>query len=103
MLPPTERLYQVFASEEGAWEESAPKMSHLQVVPVLVNGVAEEEALLDSRSQIVLMIQEVVAANKITWDPLLSIQLQSVNGSLSRTCGLAKNVPFTLGDVTVLL
>ena len=44
-----------------------------------------------------------MAANKITWDPLLSIQLQSVNGSLSRTCGLAKNMPFTLGDVTVLL
>jgi len=26
-----------------------------------------------------------------------------VNGSLSRTCGLAKNMPFTLGDVMVLL
>jgi len=45
------------------------------MTPVLVNGVAEKEALLDSGSQIVLMTQEVVAANKITWDPLLSIQL----------------------------
>ena len=33
----------------------------------------------------------------------LSIQLQSANGSLSQTCGLAKNVLFTLEDVTVLL
>ena len=65
--------------------------------------MAEEEALLDSRSQIVSMTREVAAANKITWDLSLSIQLQSANGSLSRTCGLAKNVPFTLGDVTVLL
>jgi len=65
--------------------------------------VAEEEALLDSRSQIVSMTWKVAAANKITWDPSLSIQLQSANGSLSRTCGLAKNVPFTLGDITVLL
>ena len=102
-LHPMERPYQVFASEKGAQEESAPEMSHLRVVPVLVNGVAEEEALLDSGSQIVSMTQEVVAANKITWDPSLSIQLQSTNRSLSRTCGLAKNVPFTLGDVTVLL
>ena len=46
--PTTERPYQVFASEEGAWEESAPEMSHLWVVSVLVNVVAEEEALLDS-------------------------------------------------------
>ena len=29
--------------------------------------------------------------------------MQSANGSLSRTCGLAKNIPFTLGGVTVLL
>ena len=101
-LHPTERPYQVFALEEGTWEESVPEMSHLWVVPVLVNGVAEE-ALLDSGSQIVSMTWKVVAANKITWDPLLSTQLQSVNRSLSRTCGLAKNVPFTLGDVTVLL
>jgi len=49
------------------------------------------------------MTRDVAVANKISWDPGLSIQLQSANGSLSRTCRLAKNVPFTLGDVTVLL
>jgi len=102
-LHPSERAYQVFASEECAREASAPEMVHLRVVPVLVNGVTEEEALLDSGSQIVSMTRDVAAANKISWDPGLSIQLQSANGSLSRTCGLAKNVPFTLGDVTVLL
>ena len=46
---------------------------------------------------------EVAAANKMTWNLLLSIQLQSTNGSLFRTCGLAKNMLFTLEDVTVLL
>jgi len=99
----SERAYQVFASEKGAREESAPEMAHLRVVPVLVNGVTEEEALLNSGSQIVSMTRDVAAANKISWDPSLSIQLQSANGSLSRTCGLAKNVLFTLGDVIVLL
>jgi len=49
------------------------------------------------------MIKRVAAANKVTWDPNLSIQMQSANGSLSRTCGLARNVLFTLGGVTVLL
>jgi len=78
-------------------------MAHLRVIPVLVNRVTEEEALLDSGSQIISMTRDVAAANKISWDPGLSIQLQSVNGSLSQTCRLAKNVPFTLGDVTVLL
>jgi len=102
-LHPLERAYQVFVLEECAREASAPEMAHLRVVPVLVNGVTEEEALLDSGSQIVSMMRDVIAANKISWDPSLSIQLQSANGSLSRTCRLAKNVPFMLGDVTVLL
>jgi len=102
-LHPSERASQVFASEECAREASTPEMAHLRVVPVLVNGVTEEEALLDSGSQIVSMMRDVAAANKISWDPSLSIQLQSANGSLSRTCGLAKNMPFMLGDVTVLL
>jgi len=78
-------------------------MAHLRVIPVLVNGVTEEEALLDSGSQIVSMMRDVAAANKISWDPSLSIQLQSANESLSQTCRLAKNMPFMLGDVTVLL
>jgi len=29
--------------------------------------------------------------------------MQSANRSLSRICGLARNVPFTLGEVIVLL
>jgi len=99
----SERAYQVFALEECAREESAPKIVYLRVVPVLVNRVTEEEALLNSGSQIVSMTRDMAAANKISWDPGLSIQLQSVNGSLSRTCGLAKNVLFILGDITVLL
>jgi len=35
-------------------------MAHLRVVPVLVNGVTEEEALLDSGSQIVSMTRNVL-------------------------------------------
>jgi len=59
--------------------------------------------LLDSSLQIVSITKKVAAANKVSCDPSLSIQMQSANGSLSRTCGLARNVPFTLGEVIVLL
>jgi len=65
-LHPSERAYQVFVSEEYAQEESTPKMAHLRVIPVLVNEVTEEEALLDSGSQIVSMTRDVAAANKIS-------------------------------------
>ena len=90
--------------EEGDKEERvAPDMAHLRVVPVVINDVGEEEVLLDSGSQIVSMTKKVATTNKVSWDPSLSIQMQSANGSLSRTCRLARNVPFTLEGVTVLL
>jgi len=90
--------------EEGNEEERvAPDMAHLRVVPAVINGIGEEEVLLDSRSQIVLMTKKIATANKVSWNPSFSIQMQSVNGLLSGTCGLARNVPFTLGGVMVLL
>jgi len=94
----------VFAIEEKEKvEKSAPDMAYLRVVPAIVNRVSKEEVLLDSRSQIVSMTKKVTTVNKVAWDPNLSIQMQSANGSFSRTCRLARNVPFTLGEVTVLL
>jgi len=94
----------VFAIEEKEKvEKSALDMAHLRVIPAIVNGVSEEEVLLDSGSQIMSMTKKVAAANKVAWDLNLSIQMQSANRSLSRTCRLARNVPFTLGGVTVLL
>ena len=104
-LSPEERSCQIFAiEEEGNKEERvAPDMAHLRVVPAVINGVGEEEVLLDSGSQIVSMTKKVAATNKVSWDPSLSIQIQSANGLLSRTCGLARNIPFTLGGVMVLL
>jgi len=68
-LHPVERPYQMFTLEECIQEESAPEMAHLQVMPVLVNRVTEEKALLDSSSQIVSMTRDMTIANKISWDP----------------------------------
>jgi len=95
----------VFAVEEKEKvEKPALDMVYLRVVPAIINRVSEEEVLLDSGSQIVSMTKKVAIANKVACHPNLSIQIQSANGSLSRTCGLARNVPFTLGGgVTVLL
>jgi len=103
-LSPEERDCQVFAIEEKEKvEKSALDMAYLRVMPAIVNGISEEEVLLESGSQIMSMTKKVAAANKVTWDPNLSIQMQSANRSLSRTCKLARNMPFTLGEVTVLL
>jgi hypothetical protein len=75
----------------------------LRVVPTIINGILREEALLDNGSQIVSMSKEVAKSSQISWDPDSTINMQSANGQIESTCGLARNVPFRLGPITVYL
>jgi hypothetical protein len=39
----------------------------------------------------------------LTWDPDVQIYMQSANGSLEKSVGLARNVSFKFGDIVVYL
>ncbi|PBK70572.1 hypothetical protein ARMSODRAFT_988061 [Armillaria solidipes] len=39
----------------------------------------------------------------VAWDPDITIHMQSVNGQLEKTLGLARNVPFLFNNITVYL
>jgi hypothetical protein len=75
----------------------------LRTVYPLINGVGEEESLLDPGSQIVSMSREVARTLQIPWDPDIIVHMESANKSLEKTLGLAKNVPFVFGPITVYL
>ncbi|THU77712.1 hypothetical protein K435DRAFT_625554, partial [Dendrothele bispora CBS 962.96] len=59
--------------------------------------------VLDSGSQIVSMDTNIAVGLDITWDPDVVIHMQSANGNLNPTRGLARNVPFRFGDITIYL
>jgi hypothetical protein len=40
---------------------------------------------------------------EVTWDPDITVHMQSANRTLEQTLGLAKNVPFLFGHITVYL
>jgi hypothetical protein len=75
----------------------------LRTVYPLINGVGEVESLLDPGSQIVSMSREVATALQVTWDPDIVVHMESANKSLEKTLGLAKNIPFVFGPITVYL
>ena len=75
----------------------------LRTVYPLINGIGEVESLLDPGSQIVSMSREVATALQIIWDPDIIVHMESANKSLERTLGLAKNIPFVFGPITVYL
>src|SRR5882762_8291825 len=75
----------------------------LRTVYPLINGSGSVESLLDPGSQIVSMSKEVATALQIPWDPDIVVHMESANKSLEKTLGLAKNVPFVFGPITVYL
>jgi hypothetical protein len=75
----------------------------LRTVYPLINKAGEVESLLDPGSQIVSMSREVAVLLDVTWDPDITVHMQSANNSLEKTLGLAKNVPFLFGTITVYL
>jgi hypothetical protein len=75
----------------------------LRTIYPLINRVGEVESLLDPGSQIVSMSRAVATALQVIWDPDIVVHMESANKSLEKTLGLARNVPFVFGPITVYL
>lgn len=81
----------------------AQESQFLKAVFPFINGKEKAETLLDSGSQIVSMAQSTAERLSLTWDPEFVVKMQSANKQVESTKGLARNVPFTFGDITVYL
>ena len=93
-LAPGERPRQVVAAMSSA---------SLRVVWVLVNGKDWVECILDGGSQIVSMSLAMAEKLSLTWDPDIKIVMQSANGELKNSCGMARNVPYLFNDIPIYL
>ncbi len=100
-VPPGEHPKQVFVSMTDV--QRAGDSAALRVVYPLIQGSGEVESILDGGSQIVSMAQATAIELGIGWDPDTFIYMQSANGQTEKSVGLAKNVPFCFGDITVYL
>ena len=49
------------------------------------------------------MALETAIRLMLSWDPDITILMEGANGQLRKTEGLARNVPFVFGDITVYL
>lgn len=61
------------------------------------------EALIDPGCSIVSMSDALCRELALLYDPGIVLPLQSANGQVNHTLGLAPNVPFTFGDITLYL
>ncbi|KAG6863295.1 hypothetical protein C0993_012142, partial [Termitomyces sp. T159_Od127] len=75
----------------------------IRSIMMTINHRTEVEAVVDSGSQIISMAAEVASDLGLIYDPNIVLNMQSANGTIDRSLGLAKNVPCTIGDVTFYL
>src|ERR1700677_5075826 len=80
------------------------KDSHaLRSVPLLINNKEEVDSVIGPGSQIVAMSEEVCHQLALTYDPNIKLNMQSANGSIDQSLGLAHNVPCKLSPITLYL
>lgn len=89
--------------ESGMKIYTASESAALRCLFPTVNGRHQVEAVLDDGSQIVSMSLKRAVATMLTWNPDVKILMEAANGELKETEGLARNVPFIFGDLTVYL
>jgi len=80
---------------------TASESEKIRVFYPTVNNARREECIFDEGSQVCSASEAAAQALGISWDPDLTIGLQSSNRTTARTLGLARNVPINCGnDVT---
>jgi hypothetical protein len=75
----------------------------LRAVVPLVNNHLKVQSILDPGCQIVAMSEDVCHELALAYDPSIVLHMESANGSVDPSLGLARNVPFLIGPITVYL
>ena len=83
----------VVAKESSALRSIFPLVDHQQHI----------ESIIDPGSQIVAMSEEVCMELCLIYNPTIILNMQSANGEVNRSLGLARNVPLQIGDITLYI
>ncbi|KAF7288120.1 Integrase catalytic domain-containing protein [Mycena chlorophos] len=72
------------------------------ILPIVDNQRAIE-SIVDPGSQICAMSEAICHDLAYPYDPTVVLQMQSANGAITPSLGLARNVPFKVGEITLYL
>ena len=75
----------------------------VRAVQALIDNNQKKECILDPGCQIIAMSEATSRELGIGYDPSIVLNMQSANGTVNQSLGLARNVPFRIGDLTFYL
>ena len=78
----------------------AKESSALRAIIPLINNHLKVESILDPGCQIIAMSEDVCHELSLPYDPTIILHMQSANGTIDPSLGLARNVPFLIGPLT---
>jgi hypothetical protein len=81
----------------------AKESSALRSIHPLVDHQRHVEAILDPGSQIIAMAEDICFDLGLAYDPTIVLNMQSANGEVDQSLGLARNVPIQIGDMTLYI
>ena len=75
----------------------------IRAIRPLINGKLHVESIHDSGSQIVSTSRKVAEELGLSWDPEVCIYMQSTNGQVEKSLGIARNVAFNFDGITLYM
>ncbi|KAG5640009.1 hypothetical protein DXG03_001793, partial [Asterophora parasitica] len=81
----------------------AKELHSLQSILMCIDAREQVKCIMDSGCQIITMSEEVCYDLHICYNPTVILYLQSANGIVDPSLGLAQNVPCTIGNITLYL
>ena len=81
----------------------AKESTAIRSIYALVDSSQKKECTVDPGCQIIAMSENTCHSLGLAYDPMIRLNMESANGTFDWSMGLARNVPFTIGSVTLYL
>ncbi|KAF9001228.1 hypothetical protein BDZ89DRAFT_968644 [Hymenopellis radicata] len=98
-----ERIDAFYASLAHTGVVVGAQTQALKAITPTINHKFEVEAILDEGAQIVAMSGPVWRNTNLPMDTDVTIAVQSANQGVDESLGMCRNVPFSIGDLTMFL
>jgi metal-sulfur cluster biosynthetic enzyme len=81
----------------------AKESSAVRSIFAVIDNTKRRECILDPGCQIVAMSEDTCHELSLVYDPMIKLNMQSANGTTDWSLGLARNVPFAIGSITLYM
>lgn len=81
----------------------AKESTAIRSIHALVDTTQKKECTVDPGCQVVAMSEATCHGLSLAYDPRIRLNMESANGTFDWSLGLARNVPFLIGTITLYL